>query len=303
MPVIGQISVGDGATFTPSVDANGVLSWTNNKNLTNPANYDIGAAVQTEVAAQVPGEVSSQIATKVPATTGDTDTPVYVNGSGVITSTGKAFSDYLPLAGGTMTGNISGNVSSFRFYNSSPNNDGDTRIMSTAQVADGANIYLAGKSNSTAGRFSITATNGTDSAELRGLPDGTLTWGGNDITPQKSSESTTSSDVSSTNNTVTNLLDFRLTKGTWLVQGIAAFVSNATGWRRLGIGTSASSLFKDRFSLVTCPAVNGDLTRMSLTTIISVASTTTFYLNAQQNSGNTLGIGAGVRLFRLSSVN
>ena len=32
---------GGGATFTPSVDANGNLSWTNNKGLTNPPTVNI----------------------------------------------------------------------------------------------------------------------------------------------------------------------------------------------------------------------------------------------------------------------
>ena len=41
MPVIGQISVGDGATFTPSVNSAGELSWTNNKNLPNPASLSL----------------------------------------------------------------------------------------------------------------------------------------------------------------------------------------------------------------------------------------------------------------------
>lgn len=45
MPIIGQISVGDGATFTPAVDNDGVISWSNNKNLPNPASVDIPQAV------------------------------------------------------------------------------------------------------------------------------------------------------------------------------------------------------------------------------------------------------------------
>lgn len=44
-PIIGQISVGDGATFTPAVDSDGVISWSNNKNLPNPASVDIPQAV------------------------------------------------------------------------------------------------------------------------------------------------------------------------------------------------------------------------------------------------------------------
>ena len=45
MPIIGRISVGDGATFTPDVTDEGVLTWTNNKNLENPDPVDIAQAV------------------------------------------------------------------------------------------------------------------------------------------------------------------------------------------------------------------------------------------------------------------
>ena len=67
-PIIGQISVGDGATFTPAVSSAGILSWTNNKNLPNPASVDIAAAV-----------VNSGAGTFVPITDGfvvaDTNVP------------------------------------------------------------------------------------------------------------------------------------------------------------------------------------------------------------------------------------
>lgn len=43
-PIIGRISVGDGATFTPAVSDGGVLSWTNNKNLDNPDSVDLAQA-------------------------------------------------------------------------------------------------------------------------------------------------------------------------------------------------------------------------------------------------------------------
>lgn len=40
-PIIGIISVGDGATFTPHIASNGDLTWTNNKNLPNPGSVNI----------------------------------------------------------------------------------------------------------------------------------------------------------------------------------------------------------------------------------------------------------------------
>ena len=47
----------------------------------------------------------------ISAIVGSTDTPVYLN-NGTITTTGKSFSNYLPLAGGTITGSIYKNDSS-----------------------------------------------------------------------------------------------------------------------------------------------------------------------------------------------
>ncbi len=40
-PIVGNISVGDGATFTPHIASNGDLTWTNNKNLQNPTAVNI----------------------------------------------------------------------------------------------------------------------------------------------------------------------------------------------------------------------------------------------------------------------
>ena len=48
---------------------------------------------------------ASGVVTASNASVGDANTPVYLN-AGEITSTGKSFGDYLPLAGGTMTGDI-----------------------------------------------------------------------------------------------------------------------------------------------------------------------------------------------------
>lgn len=103
MSIIGQISVGDGATFTPAVDSDGVISWTNNKNLTNPASVDIPQAVIDRY----------QLApTSNPTFTG-TVTAEDITASGTITGnvTGTA-SGNLPLSGGTITGDleVNGNI-------------------------------------------------------------------------------------------------------------------------------------------------------------------------------------------------
>lgn len=49
--------------------------------------------------------ISNGLPTRSNSTVGSADTPVYLN-SGTITSTGKKFSDYLPLGGGTIKGKV-----------------------------------------------------------------------------------------------------------------------------------------------------------------------------------------------------
>ena len=121
MPVVGQISVGDGATFTPSVSNSGVISWSNDKNLPNPASVDIAGVVQTAISGvylpmaggtvtgnltvngTITGNLSGNATTATTATTAlsaTTATSATNDGNGnEITAT------YLPLAGGTITGN------------------------------------------------------------------------------------------------------------------------------------------------------------------------------------------------------
>lgn len=85
--------------------------------------------------------------------------------------------DYLPLAGGTMTGWLSANQTEFRLRNIKPEHDGMISLVGGEGTLTGANLYLYGVSNgSRPGRFELAATDGTTSYTLRGLPNGTLTW-------------------------------------------------------------------------------------------------------------------------------
>ena len=215
------------------------------------------------------------------------------------------FDNYLPLSGGTMTGNIFNNNADDLFAigkDPSVLNQG-IRIYGGSSFSSGASVYVYGKDNASyGGMFRLFAHDGTNSKELRGTPNGELTWNGNDITPQTATEVTTATEVSVANNTIQNLLNFQLTKGTWLVQIAGIFTANATGYREMFIGNSASSGTIDRFKTITSNAVSGTVTRLSLTTVISVASTTTYYLNVKQTSGGALNVGGGVRMFRLSSI-
>lgn len=171
-PIIGRISVGDGATFTPAVDSDGVISWTNNKNLTNPASVDIPQAVMDRY----------QLApTSNPTFTG-TVTAEDITASGTITGdltgnvtgnvTGTA-SGNLPLSGGTMTGTINlangggyltGFSSGAYLYGNPTNTNNDSMLV----------LYT----NSNASGYLLQAGDGTNRKRLIGKADGTFTWDG-----------------------------------------------------------------------------------------------------------------------------
>lgn len=98
---------------------------------------------------------------------------------------------YLPLVGGTMTGDIlfkSGtglrmkDASDLLIAHSSGRNADRTCILAGESYHNGASAYLFGSQHaSNAGQFSIAANNGTDGKVLNGRPDGTLTWNGQSV--------------------------------------------------------------------------------------------------------------------------
>lgn len=79
-----------------------------------------------------------------------------------------------------------------------------------------------------------------------------------------------------------------LAKGNWLVMGHTNMASNATGIRSLGIGTTGGTFTNSDMSTVTMSATNGSETRMNTMTLVQPSATTTYYLNAYQNSGGSL---------------
>ena len=85
--------------------------------------------------------------------------------------------NYLPLAGGTLTGNVytGGDISRTTDTSRLSLNGGNG-------IDSGAYLNLYGKSHSTyAGLFSLSAYDGTTKKQLQGKIDGTLTWDGNNI--------------------------------------------------------------------------------------------------------------------------
>ena len=200
----------------------------------------------------------------------------------------------LPLSGGTMTGALN-------TANNIWNNLGDDaafgdhnvagKMCVKTQTSTATGIVFFNNSDTNVGQMEVNnAFNFNKAIKQNGI----------DLTPQKSSNQGTASDVNVPNNTTKNLMSFTLTKGTWFVQAIAGFTGNSNGYRRLGISTNTSSMNADRFKVVDGPSTGSTTTHLSLTTVIAVSSTTTYYINVLQTSGSTLATSGGYVIFKLS---
>ena len=224
-------------------------------------------------------------------------TPTAGDNSTKIATTAFVRQNALPLSGGTMTGIITRN--GFLAKNSVDN--GYIEILGGTDETS-SYICIYGKNHSTSpGTINIRAYDGTNSSYLKLVPNGTLTWDGNDITPQILT-SLNPDDTDVPNNAVTTLTTFTLTKGTWLVHLDANFQSNATGYRRIGVATSGTAIGMGRHWYASQQAVNGIGTVMSLTTFLTVSGASqTYYFNAQQTSGTQLTVVNGLQAFRVSS--
>ena len=97
----------------------------------------------------------------------------------------------------------------------------------------------------------------------------------------------TSTAQSITSGSTKTIASVSLAKGTWLVMGHTNFASNATGTRTLAIKTGTGFTNSD-MSTVTVSATNGAETRMNTMAIVQPTTTTTYNLNAYQNSGDPL---------------
>lgn len=92
--------------------------------------------------------------------------------------------NYLPLAGGTVTGDVAIN-GALTVPNGLIRTNDTSKVMTIICTADdksGAKLLLGGKdATNNAGEFVITATNGINSFNFWGLPNGKLTWGNKNI--------------------------------------------------------------------------------------------------------------------------
>ena len=108
-------------------------------------------------------------------------------------------------------------------------------------------------------------------------------------------KSTAPNAVSCASGSIVSITSVALTQGTWLVIYGGAFASNATGMRRMHLGTNTTM---GRYS-PTQPATNGDQTRMNASQIYEATGATTLTLYASQNSGSALQFYGYIQAVRL----
>lgn len=102
--------------------------------------------------------------------------------------------------------------------------------------------------------------------------------------------STSISDVTVSTATNTNLGNFTLAAGTWLVFVYVHFASNATGRRSAWLATSSTGSSMEGAALDNRAPVNGANTTCKIHCILAPSSSTKYYLNCYQNSGSSLTV-------------
>ena len=220
---------------------------------------------------------------------------------------------YLPLSGGTLTGNLTLSQV-LAFSSSSPvvNAGGADRYLrlgngdSSTLYTNGASLYLYGASTTgeSQGGFNLQSYDGVNRSTLSGRPDGTLTWVGNkvmtaaDVTFAVVSSST----VSVAANTDTNITSYKFT-GTGIyaaVYALAFRASGTSGVRQLAVSaTSGGSNIDDSAVYVTNPPSAGfcfiQLPRLEKIT----TANTTRYLVAKQTTSSSMNVTGTIQVVRV----
>ena len=132
-----------------------------------------------------------------------------------------------------------------------------------------------------------------------GNSDITLTWGNTAIstlptgyvpaTPANTVLSESPNSVSVASGSWKTVASMTFPRGVWLLTAFAQFASNTSGRRSVKLCASQddSTAIRNMSSDYQAP-VNGDITLCRFVDVLQVASQTTYYLNAYQNSGSSL---------------
>lgn len=110
---------------------------------------------------------------------GDVTTYTASYGDWVNIPSSTDLSNYLPVAGGTMNGDIEYSTSDFAIKSNDINNDGQISVVGATDKLNGASLNLYGINHTEVGAFELNANNGTLTKTLKGDASGDLTWNGN----------------------------------------------------------------------------------------------------------------------------
>lgn len=132
-------------------------------------------------------------------------------------------------------------------------------------------------------------------ADMDGLGDTAYGAGQSGIASAKAAVSVAAS-------TTVNLDTIVLAPGTWLVTYAVEFASNATGYRRVTLTTSASSVTSTPVYMESGPAANGFATNLSKTQVIvnSGTSNITRYLNVYHTGSAALNCRSCIQAVRIA---
>lgn len=97
----------------------------------------------------------------------------------------------------------------------------------------------------------------------------------------------------------TTIVSVTLKKGIYDVLCSVNFANNGNGYRRACLLQSQDSISTALGVTNTMPAISGITTSLQIKSILNVVSDTTYYLNAQQNSGDTLSVSGQIRAVRI----
>ena len=169
---------------------------------------------------------------------------------------------------------------------------------STASIA-----ISSGMVNITHGSKTVQLMNGNASFPGNILASGSLTAGGHSSAIGTIVESSgNDSDVTVPTATDKNLCSISLAAGTWLIKCGATFANNSTGRRRINLHTSSASSSSQwiRHTGTNANAVSGAATFLEGAHVVSISSSTTFYLVASQTSGGNLTCQGYLRAVRIA---
>ena len=210
-------------------------------------------------------------------------------------------SGYLPLNGGTITGDITVDkqTSNSGVYFTFPSSTEQSRVgivgsgsdmgvalMSKFGSFNDSLLIVKGSNKSDNPLFQLSAGNGTTIKSLIGKPSGTLTWNGHSIVNEQTIVESNRSNLASSTN-YTNKTSVSLTAGTWLIIANAMFPANATGVRGLGVQYTISGVTSTPTEQTQNAASNGT-TCLNASTVVFFPNTTSVYVKVKQNSGSTL---------------